>query len=159
MFVLALVGVVLMLTRRQWRGDLLWIGVVFVPYFLLVANYAQWWGEWCPPARYLTSVLPLLALPFSLSLTRIRGVIYKGVYALLLLLSIGEMSGFIYQPQWMYNQPNGESALLLHGLPAFLRMIPEQVRPDLALRGLFPSLVIPYFSYALQRTGSGGYLS
>ena len=40
-----------------------WLLVCIVPYYLLVAEYRQWWGEWCPPARYLATLTPLLALP------------------------------------------------------------------------------------------------
>src|SRR5262249_53699632 len=45
-YVLAIVGIVLMLFEQRWRTDPLWVGIVAVPYFLVVANYAQWWGEW-----------------------------------------------------------------------------------------------------------------
>lgn len=148
-FVLAIVGVLLMGLQREWRGDLLWVGLVFVPYFVVVANYAQWWGEWCPPARYLTAVLPVLALPFGLSLGAIRAWGYRALYGVLLFLSLGVSAGFVYQPQLMYNQPTGESAILSE-LPALLSELPPEVRPEVNLVDSLPSFVVPYFAYTRQ---------
>jgi hypothetical protein len=149
-FVLAIVGLVIMAVRKEWRPDLLWVGLVFLPYFVVIANYAQWWGEWCPPARYLTSVLPVLALPFSVSLGYIRSGVYNAIYGVLLLLSLAVTWGFAYQPQWMYNQPNGRSELLTKGLA----VLPEGVRPRLNLVEALPSFVRPYFAY-LQSPAAG----
>jgi hypothetical protein len=174
-FILALVGLVLMFQRR-WRSDLLWIAVVGLPYFLVVANYAQWWGEWCPPARYLTSVLPLLALPFSVALLRIPSPFFKAIYAVLLLLSLVVMGAFVYQPQWMYNQPSGTSEILSQGLakaivqlpPETVADFPTQLQPSIDDKtdnlvvdtfGLFPTFVVPYFGYILQGQDSGDYWS
>jgi hypothetical protein len=149
-FILALVGVLVMAVERGWRKDLLWIGIVFLPYFALIANYAQWWGEWCPPARYLASVLPLLALPFAVSLDNIKSVLYKGIYGALLALSILVMAGFLSQPKWMYNQPNGKSLVILNGLPELLRSLPGNLPArsitDEVLASL-PTFVVPYFAY------------
>ncbi len=158
-FILAIVGVVLMWIKKEHRRDLLWTGVVFVPYFGIIANYAQWWGEWCPPARYLTSVLPLLAMPFALSLSSIKGAVYKSVYALLLVLSLVVTVGFMIQPQWMYNQPTGSSALLVNGLPGFLSKLGIAVPGSDTITSLFPSFVVPYFGYLTQGKASGDYWS
>ena len=173
-YILAIVGVILMALRGGRRGDLLWIGIIFVPYFLVIANYAQWWGEWCPPSRYLTSVMPLLALPFAVVLDRIRGPLFKTIYGVLLLLSLFIMAAFVYQPQWMYNQPNGESELLSKGgaqlvlqlpeetisrLPENLQPLPDEKtgKPVLKSFGALPTFVVPYFSYLLQDKDSGDY--
>ncbi|HYO50421.1 MAG TPA: hypothetical protein VEW94_11280, partial [Chloroflexia bacterium] len=110
----------------------------------------QWWGEWCPPARYLASVLPLLALPFAVSLDNIKNILYKGIYGALLALSILVMAGFLYQPKWMYNQPNGKSLVILNGLPELLRSLPGNLPArsitDEVLASL-PTFVVPYFAY------------
>jgi hypothetical protein len=146
-FILILVGLLLMAARNGARRDLLWLGVIALPYVLIVANYAQWWGEWCPPARYLTSVLPLLALPFAYSLSNIKSAAYLGVYGALLLLSVLTMWGFIAQPQWMFNQPNGKANLFVNGLPALVRWLDVAWLRDVDLVGFFPSFVTPYFGY------------
>jgi len=159
-FILAIVGVLIMGAQRAWRKDLVWIGVIFVPYYLVVANYAQWWGEWCPPARYVASTLPLLALPFAVSLSRIGGGAYKGIYLGLLLLSLFTTWAFIHQPQWLYNQPYTyrtqeqkllptTSQVITRGVPDLLR----EVAPDLPAKKIatgisdnIPSFVFTYFA-------------
>lgn len=162
-FILCIVGLVLMGAHRAWRKDLLWISIVFVPYFLVIANYAQWWGEWCPPARYMASTLPLLALPFAVSLSNIRSGAYKGIYALLMLLSLFSTWAFVYQPHWMYNQPftvtkdntllPGRNQALTIGLPDLLGgVLPDFSASDLAtsISDNLPSFVFPYFAYAYE---------
>ncbi len=146
-FILAIVGIVLMAQRKPERKELLWIGVVAVPYFLLIANYAQWWGEWCPPARYLAPILPMLGLPFSFALDNIKSVIYKGIYGVLLLLSFLTMWGFLNQPQWMYNQPDGKSILFVNGLPGLWSYLHFAPFSATSLVSFFPSFVVPYFAY------------
>ncbi len=157
-FILLLVGIILMWVMPGWRRDLGWIAAVSVPYFLVIANYAQWWGEWCPPGRYLESILPLFALPFAISLDNIKGVIYRGIYGVLLLLSLLTMWGFLYQPQWMYNQPvvsgalNGKAELLVHGFPALATALHLSFLSNIDLTGFFPSFVSPYFAYYMGPT-------
>src|SRR5262245_43655079 len=165
-----------MALQRRWRTDLLWVGIIAVPYFLLVANYAQWWGEWCPPARYLTSILPMMALPFGVALLRIPSPFYKAIYGLLLLLSLVVMSAFLSRPQWMYNQPSGTSELMSQGLakaivqlpPETIAGLPERLQPKVDEKtdklvvdtfGVFPSFVVPYFGYIVQGEDSGNYWS
>lgn len=157
-FILAFVGVILMWISREWRRDLIWIGVTSILYFLLIANYAQWWGEWCPPARYLAPILPLFALPFAISLNNIKGVIYKGLYGILMLFSLLTMWGFIYQPQWMYNQPigtaNAKSELFSKGLLALSTTLKMPFINKIDLSHSLPSFVSPYFYYT-QNKNSG----
>ena len=127
------------------------MALVAFPYFLLIANYAQWWGEWCPPARYLAPVLPLLGLPFSLALDAIKSAIFRGIYGVLLVLSFLTTWGFLYQPQWMYNQPNGKSILFTKGLSHLLNRLHMTLFDSSDLVGLFPSFVFPYFAYSHGR--------
>lgn len=158
-YILAIVGVILMGGKKPWRADLLWIGLIFVPYFVLIANYAQWWGEWCPPARYLASVLPLFALPFALSLERIRHAAYKGIYGALMALSLLSAAGFIYQPQWLYNQPDANNQLILKGLPELMSLLPDRLANLIhpyAINDALPTFVRPYFAYLQLGQVQGG---
>ena len=161
-FLLAVVGVALMLREKRWRMDLLWVGLVFVPYYLVIANYSQWWGEWCPPARYLASTLPVLALPFSVALARARSAGYYALYGLLMLLSLGMMAGYLYQPQWMYNQPYkavgadrqvvpDDNKVISVGLTRLLRATPlGDSAPQItaAISENLPSFVLPSLYYS-----------
>jgi hypothetical protein len=138
---------VLMWQDRSRRSELGWIGVICVPYFLVIANYAQWWGEWCPPARYLTTMLPLVALPFAISLSKIKGVMYKGIYGVFLFLSLVTMGAYIYQPQWMYNQPTGRALIFTSGLSGLLNSLNIRFFSSADVVSAFPSFVQPYFAY------------
>ena len=157
-YILAIVGVILMATFKEKRRDLLWLGLVFVPYFGVIANYAQWWGEWCPPARYLASVLPLLAMPFGIALDRIRNIGYYAIYALLLLVSLASSWAYLYQPQWMYHQPNMLNQAITEGLPMLLHSLPggfsTAIDPS-ALNDSLPSFVMPYFYYLMRGQQEG----
>lgn len=115
-------------------GDALAVLLVAAPYVALISAYAVWWGEWCPPARYLTPVLPLLALPLARTLRAGDGRLW-GLFGLLLLPSLAVMLAFFTLPELMYNHPTGQSALLLWlgerlGGNWPLALIPSLVRPD-----------------------------
>jgi hypothetical protein len=153
-FLLVIVGAVLMLRERRWRVDLLWAGLVFVPYYLVIANYVHWWGEWCPPARYLASTLPVMALPFSVGLARARRVVgYQILYGLLMVVSVGMLAGYLFQPQWMYNHPSFQSTnqVLTSGLPQLIYNTPLQTEAFQIGRVIadnIPSFVLPSAYYA-----------
>jgi hypothetical protein len=168
-FILAFVGLILMSVKSEWRKELLWVGVLVIPYYLLMANYAQWWGEWGPPARYLVSVLPLLALPFALSLDWIRSILYKAIYALLMLPTLLVTFAFAYQPQWMYSQPRpwcGSSLFQIGVKQLFPWLFGPPDPADLACAdiprrdfrgdGLLPSFVAPYYMFKQDKSGYYG---
>jgi hypothetical protein len=98
-------------------------------------------------------VLPLFALPFAVTLDKIGGVIYRTIYGVLVFLSLLTMWGFLYQPQWMYNQPvvsgalNGKSELLTKAFPTLATVFEMPFLREIDLTGLFPSFVSPYFAY------------
>jgi hypothetical protein len=96
--------------------------LVLVPYVYIVARYKVWWGEWGPAARYLTAALPLLALPLAWWWERAANAYPR---AAALLLGVVSAWGFVWtagwlrQPQWLYNQPDGHNNLLIHWLWGF----------------------------------------
>jgi YYY domain-containing protein len=109
LYLLALAGLVLMV--RSHRKDLGWLLAVAGPTLLLFASYRQWWGEWCPPARYLVPILGLGAAPLALAL---KGVTQRWAAALAGLLfgaSLFIMGSFVLAPKLMYNHPTGVSRL------------------------------------------------
>jgi hypothetical protein len=151
-YILAIVGAILMGVHKPQRRDLLWLGLVFVPYFWVIANYAQFWGEWCPPARYMASILPLLSMPFAFALDRIRNWGYYAIYGALFALSVAVVAGYLYEPQWMYHHPTNYSLnhAITNGLPMLLRGLPgdfQGVIDPNALNASLPSFVLPYFYY------------
>ncbi|MDP2661772.1 MAG: hypothetical protein Q8R28_13675, partial [Dehalococcoidia bacterium] len=110
-FYLAAVAGVFLMWRLQ-RRDGAWLALSTVPVCLFFASYNQWWGEWCPPARYLTPILPFAAAPAALVLREARRA-GKFLSILLLGFSLFLMGGFVAAPKLMYNQPTGESELFL----------------------------------------------
>jgi hypothetical protein len=161
-FLLVVVGAALMARERRWRLDLLWVVLVFVPYYFVIASYSQWWGEWCPPARYLASTLPVMAVPFSIALARARSVTYYALYAVLLVASVGMLVGYLYQPQWMYNQPYRlegpdrvvvpeDNKVITEGLGGLLRRTPmgdSAVGFTQQISNNLPSFVLPSLYYS-----------
>ena len=84
---------------------------VVLPYLALVVTYRVWWGEWNPPARYLTDVVPLAAAPLAWWLGRIRRAVAWPVLAAFAAPGLLVMAGFVADPQRMYNHPDGSSSL------------------------------------------------
>ncbi len=111
-YVLTAVGLFALWGTPGRRHLLVWLLVLSVPYFLLVAEYRQWWGEWCPPARYLATLAPLGALPLAVTLQALgRRLAYLGLFALLTVVGWLEMLGLMLDPHAMWNQPDGKSVL------------------------------------------------
>jgi hypothetical protein len=69
-------------SSRRFAIDVL---CVIVPYTLAVAMYRMWWGGWSAPARFLTPVLPLLALVAAVTFAAARSLTAKAS----ILLSLG----------------------------------------------------------------------
>lgn len=61
---------------------------VAVPYTLAVAMYRMWWGGWSAPARFLTPVLPLLALIAAITFAAARSLTAKASIVLSLAASL-----------------------------------------------------------------------
>ncbi|MDO8671634.1 MAG: hypothetical protein Q7O66_09420 [Dehalococcoidia bacterium] len=120
-YVLVFSGLILIL--RRWRSagadgsqagrDVLWLLAVSVPYLVMISFYRQWWGEWCPPGRYLVAILPLLTLPLVAAVqAAARTTFGRTVQALLLIPSLAVSAAFVADPILMYNHPLGKASLL-----------------------------------------------
>ncbi|MEA2524916.1 MAG: hypothetical protein QOF73_2143 [Thermomicrobiales bacterium] len=94
------------------RRDALVIGAIVVPYLFLVASYRVWWGEWNPPARYLTDVVPLAAAPLAWWLSHVRRPWRWSMLGAFAAPAAAVMATFLADPQRMYNHPDGTSRLL-----------------------------------------------
>jgi hypothetical protein len=93
-YLLAFVGLLAMLRsgRHAQHRQVGWLAFVGVPYLVLIAAFEHWGGLWCPPGRYLTPLLPLLALPLTHSLSAlIHSRVYRTVFLLFALLGFAYM--------------------------------------------------------------------
>lgn len=107
-----LVGAGLIALGRVRVDILVWLSVVILPYVGLIGAYNQWWGEWCPPARYLTPIIPLAAAPLAALWVQDRTRITTVLVALLAVPSVLVMGLFLANPRLMYNHPTGQSQVL-----------------------------------------------
>jgi hypothetical protein len=134
LYLLALAGMALLIPRRL--SDFIWLLVIILPYFSFIARYAQWWGEWCPPARYLTPVLPLLALPLAAALERVRHPVTWVLCGLSAFWSFLISIGFAINPKLFYHWQDDKPARLL----TFLQEKVDLLKP-FNLASWFPSYV------------------
>lgn len=167
-YLAAIAGIILMWRRRQ--PDLRWMSLATVPVFLFFSSYGQWWGEWCPPARYLVPILPFAAAPAALLLKEMTagGKVAAGV---LLGVSVFLMGSFAAAPKLMYNHPSGQSQLFMDmasrwGLdlttwvPSFANAGPEIIRQAalaLVVAGTVVIALLAFASRPVPASGGAGY--
>jgi hypothetical protein len=109
LFFAAAVAVPFALAQREDAIDL---GAIAASYLVIVANYRVWWGEWNPPARYLTVLVPLAVAPLAWWLERVR-LRWRWPWLVAFLVpSLLVTATFVWDPQLMYNHPDGTSRLL-----------------------------------------------
>lgn len=139
---LSFVGIATLVRSCERRQVGAWLMMIILPYFLIVAAYKVWWGAWCPPARYLGPVTPLLAIPLATSLASEDCTVYKILYALLAGISVAIMGIFLTNLD--YRPPNHSSILFNHptGKGAFFLWLESHLGID--LKPFIPALV-PWF--------------
>ncbi|MDQ6908216.1 MAG: hypothetical protein M3176_15450 [Chloroflexota bacterium] len=119
-YLLATAALVLYLRAHRRNGISLLC--VLVPYAMTISAYLVWWGEWGPAARYWTAALPLLALPLAWWWETAARAHPRGAASLLGIVGAWGLfwtAGWLRQPQWLYNQPDGRNNLLMHWLGGF----------------------------------------
>ncbi len=136
-YLLVFVGLSAMLRsgKSAEHRQLAWLAFLSVPYLVMISAFKEWGGLWCPPGRYLTPLVPLLALPLARSLHVLINVrVYRVVFVLLTLLGLAYIllvSGDLHL-MW----PAGQGYFwewLSHALPGGLdlrRYLPAFAWPD-----------------------------
>ena len=126
LLVLAFSGLLVM--GRRDRRELAWLAVICLPYFLLIINYKQWWGEWCPPARYLAPLVPLLALPLAHAVPAPAQPALPAALPAAGRRRLRRHGRLHPHPPLLYNHPVGQSSLLLwlaaQGGPDLTTLVP-----------------------------------
>jgi hypothetical protein len=134
-YVLSLVGIIAMfrIRREADRRLLLWGALLMVPYMAVVAAFTGWTGIWSPPARYMTTFVPLLGAPLAMSLrvlstSWLYRIVYvllalPGIYFMALMMKNGHLLWVLERGalfKWMSSSPEAPLRLdLLPFLPAF----------------------------------------
>jgi len=142
--ILSFIGLAVMVQKN--RRQLAWLAAISLPYFLLITNYRHWWGEWCPPGRYLVPLVALLTIPMAYAVPALNCRRFLAIYGPLVIFSALVMRAFIINPRLMYNHPDGQSSLFLwlaqQGGPNLLPWVPtffikEELAHNLALASLW----------------------
>jgi hypothetical protein len=113
-----------------------YLAVVGLPYLLLVAPRAEWYGGWSPPFRYGVVLLPLLALVLVPLLAERRRAGARVVLGALGAATLALALVWLAAPGITYDLADGRTRLLdavSAGLGAdAARLFPSYVRPRLA---------------------------
>jgi streptogramin lyase len=126
------------------------------PYLGLLAAFTLWNGLWCPPARYLTTLVPLLAAPLAFSLAALGGSrLYRLLYGLFALPGFAFMAIFMADPRmlwpnvqmltWLAESPQAPWHLDLRGVvPAFPPQlsVADELRLPAQLAGIVASALL-----------------
>lgn len=102
----ALVGaLVLARSRPRLAGEL---ALIVVPYVIVTASYAMWWGGISSPARFLVALTPLAALPIAAWWPR-QSAASRTLTVLLLLISVAAVwpRAFVDAGRLLYSDRTG----------------------------------------------------
>jgi DNA-binding beta-propeller fold protein YncE len=147
-YLLAVVGVVA-LWRTGRGGDrrlLGWIALTALPYMAFIAAYSGWTGDWGPPGRYASTLVPLLAAPLGMSLAvPARSWVVRALYSLLALIGFGFMAVMLADARTMFS--GGQSAV-------FSWLVEDPASPlRIDLRPFFPTFQDPDETWFPWRVG------
>lgn len=87
---------------REARSRTIGILLVMLSIYLVAGGYREWWGGFCPPGRYLVTLVPLLAFPLAYFL--FKGPRPLTIYLLIFALLWGAWGAWIayVNPQIQY---------------------------------------------------------
>jgi hypothetical protein len=109
-----------------------------ITYLIVIASYNQWWGEWCPPSRYIVPVLPLLIIYLQYGIMRLNvslKITSKILFTILGAYTFLVTCLILKNPKLMYHwQDNGQSKIF-----TFVEKI-LAIKPD-TIGYYFPSFV------------------
>jgi hypothetical protein len=130
-YILAAVGIIAMFQsrRRSDRRLLFVMALVVLPYLGIIMSFYYWNGLWGPPARFSTTLVPLLAAPLAMSLVACNNWIYRTFFGVLSAWGFMMMGIMIVDPRrlWPANAPYQWMA----GLPGPLITNPFPVKINL----------------------------
>jgi hypothetical protein len=112
-YVLAALGLGIMLRDRQWRVSGL-VGIcVGASYAMNSSRYYMWWGGASAPARFLVPVLPLLALPLAAALANASSQIARATAWVAISLSVVVAAiGVTTAEGLLFSPPHGVAKLV-----------------------------------------------
>jgi hypothetical protein len=87
-----------------------WVLLMLVPYCVLLAKYAVWWGGHCFGPRYWTEVAPLFAILLAFGLdwarARCRACVVLAALAILVAIAVQGLGSYWYPTDWNLRPTN-----------------------------------------------------
>ena len=132
-------GVALLRSGRRADRRLVAALALVAPYLLVLVSYRLWDGRWCPPARFLTTLVPLAAAPLAAGLRVLsgwRGRLYELLFSLAVAWGGSIEALFLLDPRLMWPSGMGMAFAWLAGSGGALSRfdlrgwLPSYVRPD-----------------------------
>lgn len=105
------IATVVPFAHRQ-SSDALALGLIVVPYAVLVADFSEWYGGLSAPARFLTAIVPLAAAPLGWWLGRLSSRTAWMIFGLVALPSMAIMALMLADPIRLYTYPGGTALLV-----------------------------------------------
>jgi hypothetical protein len=168
-YLLAVVGVIAMFQskRRSDRRLLFVMTLTVLPYLFIMLSFLYWNGLWNPPARFQTTLVPLLAAPLAMALFAARSWAYRVLYAILSLWGFLMMGIIMADPRrlWPIYSPyqwlSGAGGDLTGAAPPSVRIdlwnflpavdpLVERTLPAATLRVTIAALAIVVLAYLLM---------
>lgn len=164
-YLLSIVGIIAMFRsiRHSDRRLVIWGTIVIGPYVFMLMSYYYWNGLWNPPARFPTSLVPLMAAPLGFSLWVLsRSWLYKATYALFSAIGIFLMSLLIYDARlmwpgdpvfgWLANAPESPLRVDLYNLlPAYGPLDERRLPTNTAWQFVAGTLIVLLFYLLMAR--------
>ena len=99
-YIISLIGALGLLKERP--KEFFWLSLIFIPNYIILGLFREWWGGLCPPVRYLLPFVPLLTLPISYALLKIRNISFKIMAVILGLAGIIIANYAMWFPGMLY---------------------------------------------------------
>ena len=88
------------------------LALIVIPYALVVASYAMWWGGAAAPGRFLVAILPLAAIPLATAWSKSRTLRAVGLVLLVVSAALVVPRAFEDNGRFIYNNRSGVDATL-----------------------------------------------
>jgi hypothetical protein len=132
LYLLSIPGIILLFKTVSRSLSLIWLATL-LPYYTLVAMFAELSGGICPRGRFLVAWIPLLTVPASICYMKIKSFVSNGFFLALATVS-GIVTFFLVAfPDWQIVYPGSADHILsslsqkldldiLHVIPSFDRV-------------------------------------
>lgn len=155
LMLIGVIGIPFLTSKVEPKSVVLWM--MFLPYFFVIASYAELIGGVCPRGRFNLAWSVFLAIPLCFYLIHARGVFYRSLLILCSSLALIVSLFSILSPQISIEMPGFSSNFLstacFHLNVDILGILPSFDRPDASAFafGLVASCVVALLSFLITK--------